>query len=94
MILSTPPTPLEIEELKQRNTQVATDEQINSKEDLLNDMRFKTHASIVMCPNHLAQQWQDQILQHSEFLKVLKFTTVSELKGKSYQDIMEAGSGP
>ena len=91
-ILSTPATQDEIAEINEHNYQAATEEQLGSKDIILDELRFKTHATLVACPNHLAQQWKDQLIQHTEPpLKVIMFSTLTELKTSTYQNIMEAG---
>lgn len=46
----------------------------------------------VICPNHLAKQWADEIKNHTEpALTTIVITTKAEYKSYSYGDILAAG---
>ena len=47
--------------------------------------------SIVVCPNHLTQQWLNEIVNNAEPpLKVFKFTTIREYAKATADDIATA----
>ncbi len=46
---------------------------------------------VVVCPNHLAQQWADEIKKYTD-LKVQMYTTLEDIKGLTYGDIASAGT--
>jgi SNF2 family DNA or RNA helicase len=48
---------------------------------------YDTRASLVLCPSHLVQQWEEQIRQHSS-LSVLKITTKTQHEACTYQDFL------
>jgi SNF2 family DNA or RNA helicase len=52
---------------------------------------FRTKGTLVICPNHLAKQWADEIKNHTEpALTTIVITTKAEYKSYSYGDILAA----
>jgi len=58
---------------------------------LTESQHFNTHATLVLCPSHLAKQWLEEIKKHVPSLNVIKITTMKEHKKLTYQDIIDAG---
>ncbi len=46
---------------------------------------------LVVCPNHLAQQWADEIKKYTD-LKVILYTTLENIKETTYGDMAAAGN--
>ena len=54
--------------------------------------KYYSKATLVLCPNHLAQQWQDEIVKNtSPSLSVVKITTIRELRSCTYGLLASAG---
>jgi SNF2 family DNA or RNA helicase len=51
---------------------------------------FNTRATLVVCPNHLAQQWADEIKKYTD-LNVILYTTLENIKSLTYGDVVSAG---
>jgi superfamily II DNA or RNA helicase len=45
----------------------------------------------VVCPNHLAQQWADEIKKYTD-LNVILYTTLENIKSLTYGDVVSAGT--
>eukprot|EP01128_Nolandella_sp_AFSM9_P010099 TRINITY_DN692_c0_g2_i1.p1 TRINITY_DN692_c0_g2~~TRINITY_DN692_c0_g2_i1.p1 ORF type:complete len:1230 (-),score=332.21 TRINITY_DN692_c0_g2_i1:54-3488(-) len=53
--------------------------------------KFYTGATLVICPNHLAVQWKEEIHNHTDpQLNVVLLTTRPQHKAYTYQDIIDA----
>eukprot|EP00026_Physarum_polycephalum_P001180 Phypoly_transcript_01181.p1 GENE.Phypoly_transcript_01181~~Phypoly_transcript_01181.p1 ORF type:complete len:926 (+),score=269.55 Phypoly_transcript_01181:822-3599(+) len=75
----------EKEETKEETKQAKKDEKMPDH------LLFKTQATVVLCPNHLVQQWQTEIQKHtSPPLTIVTLTTKNELAVTTYNDIVEA----
>lgn len=48
-------------------------------------------ALAVICPNHLAMQWRQEVSKYTA-LKVCMITTTEDLKTTTYGDIVNAGN--
>lgn len=49
--------------------------------------------SLVLCPNHLVDQWVKEVESHSEpKLTVIQMTTIAQVKKITYQQIIDAGT--
>jgi SNF2 family DNA or RNA helicase len=49
---------------------------------------FTSRATLVLCPNHLAKQWSDELAKATD-LKVAVVTTIVQLRKFSYQDFVD-----
>jgi SNF2 family DNA or RNA helicase len=49
---------------------------------------FTSRATLVLCPNHLAKQWSDELAKVTD-LKVATVTTIVQLRKFSYQDFVD-----
>eukprot|EP00029_Vermamoeba_vermiformis_P008910 TRINITY_DN4297_c0_g2_i1.p1 TRINITY_DN4297_c0_g2~~TRINITY_DN4297_c0_g2_i1.p1 ORF type:complete len:610 (-),score=224.30 TRINITY_DN4297_c0_g2_i1:18-1847(-) len=56
-------------------------------DDVEQDEPFKSRATLVLCPNHLAKQWQQEIEKVSK-MKVALCSTINQLKAYSYEDFV------
>eukprot|EP00029_Vermamoeba_vermiformis_P006184 TRINITY_DN2356_c0_g1_i1.p1 TRINITY_DN2356_c0_g1~~TRINITY_DN2356_c0_g1_i1.p1 ORF type:complete len:823 (+),score=195.71 TRINITY_DN2356_c0_g1_i1:366-2471(+) len=55
------------------------------------DPYFATKATLVLCPNHLVDQWVKEVESHSEpKLTVIQMTTIAQVKKITYQQIIDA----
>eukprot|EP01103_Thecamoeba_quadrilineata_P004931 TRINITY_DN1479_c0_g2_i3.p1 TRINITY_DN1479_c0_g2~~TRINITY_DN1479_c0_g2_i3.p1 ORF type:complete len:989 (-),score=204.70 TRINITY_DN1479_c0_g2_i3:614-3580(-) len=53
--------------------------------------KFKTGATLVLCPSHLSEQWANEISKNSSPpLKVCRATTISQLKHNTYSTFLTA----
>ncbi len=46
---------------------------------------------LVLCPNHLAKQWSDEIAKHAPSLRALSITTIIEHRALTMQSLLDAG---
>lgn len=54
---------------------------------------YNSRATLVTCPNHIAQQWIDEIAKYSEKkMKTILLSTANDLRGTSYQQVVDAGT--
>jgi SNF2 family DNA or RNA helicase len=52
---------------------------------------YNSRATLVTCPNHIAQQWIDEIAKYSEKkMKTILLSTANDLRGTSYQQVVDA----
>eukprot|EP00026_Physarum_polycephalum_P002152 Phypoly_transcript_02157.p1 GENE.Phypoly_transcript_02157~~Phypoly_transcript_02157.p1 ORF type:complete len:976 (+),score=126.80 Phypoly_transcript_02157:57-2930(+) len=70
-------------ERKKASGEKESDEERANRDALL----FKTSATLVVCPNHLVQQWVEEIQNRTQ-LRVVQLTTKAELVSTSYEDVI------
>eukprot|EP01103_Thecamoeba_quadrilineata_P004929 TRINITY_DN1479_c0_g1_i2.p1 TRINITY_DN1479_c0_g1~~TRINITY_DN1479_c0_g1_i2.p1 ORF type:complete len:1029 (-),score=183.17 TRINITY_DN1479_c0_g1_i2:146-3232(-) len=52
--------------------------------------KFKTGATLVLCPSHLSEQWVNEVSKNTPALKVCRATTITHLKHNSYSSFVNA----
>jgi hypothetical protein len=58
-----------------------------TEDDIKKGEPLPSRATLVLCPNHLAKQWQQEIEKVSD-MKVALCSTINQLKSYSYEDFM------
>lgn len=54
---------------------------------------YNSRATLVTCPNHIAQQWIDEIAKYSDKkMKTVLLSTTNDLRGVTYQQVVDAGT--
>lgn len=65
---------------------------INNKipENKKTGIYFNTKATLILCPNHLINQWEEEILKYSKKIKCVKIGTILHRNKLSIKDILES----